>query len=849
MYLLNLLGGAVLEGPEGPVTGRAAHKRRLALLALLGLARGRTVARERLVGLLWAEHPGDAARHLLSESLYVLRKELGEGALATVGDEVGLSPNVVRCDAAEMEVAVEAGEVERAAALYRGPFLDGFVVSDAPEFERWAEGERERLGRVFVRAAECLADAAEAAGRMGDAVGWWRRLAVHDPYNGRVALRLMRALDASGERAAALWFAQTHATLLREELGTEPDAELVQLAEHLRTAPARAPSPRPEPEPEPGLVPEAEPEPDRVPEPEPEPEPEPVPVPVPVPAPPPPAPAVAAARRGAWPRLARAAGAAAGLVLGVAGALLGSGGGGAPAGGGGGEGYDPRRIAVLYFDDHSAGGELEYVASGLTESLIHALAQVEALDVVSRNGVKPFRHTAHRLDSIASELRVGTLVEGSVQRIGDSARITVQLIDTRTGSHLESRTLVQPLTAVLAAEEALAGEVAGFLRRRLGREIALRSTRAETRSDEAWRWVVQARQAQDDALGLARSREPLDLASADRLLAHADSLLALAERADPAWQRPVLQRGWVAYRRRTTGPPAAATAGHRAAVAAAERVLRREPGHAGALELRGTARFRAATSGAAGAEQTTLLDGAESDLRAAVAADPSLASAWATLSKVLGYRGRFAEADLTARRALAEDAYLEGADDVLHRLFFGALFTSDYAEAGALCEQARRRFPADWRFHECGLTLLREDTGSVPSPAEARRILDSLERVDPAARARAEGRGYTPAYRLAVTAAILARAGEPDSARAVLERARRAAVGPDERLSLAYDEAYVHLLLGERERARRLLESVLAERPGLRPFAERDPLLRGLLAPGATGTPPGSGAPPSRPGS
>src|SRR5262245_60374572 len=79
-FALGLLGGAAIQSDGRVVTGRAAHKRRIAILALLACGRGRLIAREKLIGYLWAEHPTDAARHLLSESLYVLRKELGENS-------------------------------------------------------------------------------------------------------------------------------------------------------------------------------------------------------------------------------------------------------------------------------------------------------------------------------------------------------------------------------------------------------------------------------------------------------------------------------------------------------------------------------------------------------------------------------------------------------------------------------------------------------------------------------------------------------------------------------------------------------------------------------------------------
>ena len=81
----------------------------------------------------------------------------------------------------------------------------------------------------------------------------------------------------------------------------------------------------------------------------------------------------------------------------------------------------PTDVAVLYFDDFSLGGELEYLANGITEALIHELSQVEALRVVSRNGVKPFRDPTISLDSLARVLGVGSIVEGSVEGSGDES--------------------------------------------------------------------------------------------------------------------------------------------------------------------------------------------------------------------------------------------------------------------------------------------------------------------------------------------------------------------------------------------------------------------------------------------
>ena len=244
MISIHVLGAPVIRRTGGPISGRAAHRRRLALVAILAAARGRLVGRERIIGLLWAETPADAARHTLSEGLYVLRKDLGEECFVVMGDEVGLDAACVQIDLDHFERAVDEGRWEDAVKAYGGPFLDGFYVSDAPEFERWVDGERDRLARAFGRALEEVATAAEAAGAPLKAAEWWRRLLAHDAFSSRVALRLVRALECGGERAAALRAAEAHVLLLREELGVGPEPELAALMEDLRAEPP-APPPRP----------------------------------------------------------------------------------------------------------------------------------------------------------------------------------------------------------------------------------------------------------------------------------------------------------------------------------------------------------------------------------------------------------------------------------------------------------------------------------------------------------------------------------------------------------------------------------------------------------------------------
>ena len=79
---------------------------------------------------------------------------------------------------------------------YGGPFLDGFSINSV-EFERWADGENGRLAAMYGEALETLAEEATADGRARDAVGWWRRSAAHDRHNTRLAIALMKALEAA----------------------------------------------------------------------------------------------------------------------------------------------------------------------------------------------------------------------------------------------------------------------------------------------------------------------------------------------------------------------------------------------------------------------------------------------------------------------------------------------------------------------------------------------------------------------------------------------------------------------------------------------------------------------------
>lgn len=237
MVSLKLFGSATLEVEGEAVTGPPAQRHRLALLAVLATSPSRTLTRDKLLAYLWPERDSESGRKLLNQSVYALRKTLGEDVILSVAEELRLDTSRIHCDVVAFEEALTEGELPRAVDLYSGPFLDGFHLNRAPDFEHWVEIERKQLADAYGGALEELAEAAETRGAVRSAVQWWKALAIHDPYDSRVAVRLVEALESMGNPAGAIGHAVRHARRLNEELGIDPPRELGEAVERLRSGP------------------------------------------------------------------------------------------------------------------------------------------------------------------------------------------------------------------------------------------------------------------------------------------------------------------------------------------------------------------------------------------------------------------------------------------------------------------------------------------------------------------------------------------------------------------------------------------------------------------------------------
>jgi len=224
----------VLSADGKALAGAAGQPRRMAVLALLARAGERGVARDKVLALLWPDADDERGPRALTQAVYALRKELGSEEAISGARELRLNPEYVTTDVAELAAALVRGDNERAAELYVGPFLDGFRLGDAEEFNRWVEAERATLARDHARALESLATSALGAGRAQDAVGRWRELAALDPLNARIAVRLMEAMAAAGDRPGAIRHAHIYELLVGEELDLPPDREVTAFAARLR---------------------------------------------------------------------------------------------------------------------------------------------------------------------------------------------------------------------------------------------------------------------------------------------------------------------------------------------------------------------------------------------------------------------------------------------------------------------------------------------------------------------------------------------------------------------------------------------------------------------------------------
>ena len=121
---------------------------------------------------------------------------------------------------------------------------------------------------------------------------------------------------------------------------------------------------------------------------------------------------------------------------------------------------DENAVAVLPMENFSAEGGHDYLADGMTETLIAGLTKVDGLHVVSRTSSMHFKGHRQPLREIADQLGVKWIIEGSIVKAGERVRITAQLIDAATDRHAWAESYERPLTDLLAMQAEVASAIA-----------------------------------------------------------------------------------------------------------------------------------------------------------------------------------------------------------------------------------------------------------------------------------------------------------------------------------------------------------------------------------------------------
>ena len=218
------LGGARLVGVALTSSERGLLEvgKPLALIAFVCASPGRQARRELLLDLLWADLEPDAAKHALRQTLWYIKKRVGERAISATSDVVTVSESV-SFDRDALLAASDASDHARVVGLYSGEFLPNFATPGGAEFEKWAEIERRRLRLIFLRSAEARVHELLGRGRPRDALGIARQARDADPISQAGWRLVLEVLSAGRDWTQARMEADAFEQFLaREELEFEP---------------------------------------------------------------------------------------------------------------------------------------------------------------------------------------------------------------------------------------------------------------------------------------------------------------------------------------------------------------------------------------------------------------------------------------------------------------------------------------------------------------------------------------------------------------------------------------------------------------------------------------------------
>jgi len=423
MIQFHILGTLDLEDSAGrDLTSILRRPKLLALLGYLAAARPSGFhRRDSLVALLWPELDNAHARSALRQAVHALREALGHEVVRARGEEeLGVNDESIRCDTRTFAAALARGEEQEALELYRGDLLAGLHVSDAPDFERWLDLERDFVRRQACEAASAVCDREEAAGNSAGAARWLQRLIDVSPFDEASIRRLMEVLNRIGDRAGAVQAYDDFERRLARDLEVEPSAETRALVQAIRTDPGTSAAP--------GLTRRS------------------------------------SNQRRLWvrapPRRSTALIVVALSSLLVGGWLLWH---AQPHGRSVAAAGDIKRLAVLPFANLGP-PEDEYFADGMTEEIAAELASIDRLRVIGRMSARRYKRTSKTIPEIGTELGVAYVLEGSVRWEHPAhgvarVRVTPRIVSTADGTQLWAQVYDEPLDELFRVQADIAQRV------------------------------------------------------------------------------------------------------------------------------------------------------------------------------------------------------------------------------------------------------------------------------------------------------------------------------------------------------------------------------------------------------
>ena len=357
-------------------------------------------------------------------------------------------------------------------------------------------------------------------------------------------------------------------------------------------------------------------------------------------------------------------------------------------------------VAVLPFANLSGDPQQDYFSNGLTEDLLTELARVRGLFVPAGNSSNRYKGSSVDLQQVGRELGVRYVLEGSVQKSGDQVRVTAQLVEVASGSHVWAERYDRPLKDVFAIQDEITVAIATRLVAQIKNQDLMAAKRKPTERMDAYDLYLQGRAATTNAEGNAKARALLERAIAlDPNYADAYAVLA-----------NTYTSGFILNWGDVTGQPALDKA-----IELGRRSLVLDPANAvGASRLALAHTFRGQ------------LDDAEAVIVRAHAANPNNADVTQRLGITYVFQGHYQEGVDFLRRVLKIDPFYSR--QIHAFLARGYLMLRNYDKAE---EELRLCYAHAAAFRACYevAAVVYAETGQID---KAREAVGTLRRLDPA---------------------------------------------------------------------------------------------------------------------